>query len=414
MTVFAAYAKIMLKILAVIRYEKFALSFDFEKSEISMMTRRLILTAVLIAAYIMQFWAQELHYSYYHFTPLNVNPANAGSFSGSYRINGIFSDKQAAFTPRPYRTTTLSADAPIIRGIRKQDWIGIGIEMDVIGNSGLFVGKENETTPNTVASGSTQQWTFMKMGGAYHLSLDKKQTSVITLGAQYSTGSRDFRKLSDLDGRVGPQTGFPDLDILTFNNGPTRGGGSGGSSQVKDPNEIQFNRYKDLSVGLLYNKKAKGTDLRLGLAMEGLLRANIGFQNRNVRSDSVETKYLGMNIHGSYSYMMNKKTEIIPAFYYYSLGPAWALNLNAHAWYKVNEDKDFRAGAGLGMRNVRAAIVYLGAEFKDIRVGLAYDLTLSTAVLADRTVGGFELCASYIGKIYKKPKPKAVIFCPRL
>jgi type IX secretion system PorP/SprF family membrane protein len=404
----------MLKTRLVIRYEKFALSFDFENSDISMMTRRLILAAALLSAFSIRFWAQELHYSYYHFTPLNVNPANAGSFSGSYRINGIFSDKQAAFTPRPFRTTTLSADAPIIRGIRKQDWIGIGIEMDVIGNSGLFVGKENETNPNAVASGSTQQWTFMKMGGAYHLSLDKKQTSVITLGAQYATGSRDFRKLSDLDGRVGPQTGFPDLDILTFNSGPTTGGGSGGGNQTQDPNEIQFNRYKDLAVGLLYNKKGKGTDLRLGFAMEGLLRPNIGFQNRNIRSDSVETKYLGMNIHGSYSFQMNKKTEIIPAIYYYSLGPAWALNLNTHAWYKVDPDKDFRAGAGIGMRNVRAAIIYLGAEFKDIRVGLAYDLTLSSAVLADRTVGGFEICASYIGKIYKKPKPKAIIFCPRL
>ncbi|MBL0100859.1 MAG: hypothetical protein IPP49_13170 [Saprospiraceae bacterium] len=67
-----------------------------------------------------------------------------GLFSGSYRISGIFSDKQAAFTSRPFTTLTLSADAPIIRGIRKQDWVGLGVEIDVIGNSGLFVGK---TTP---------------------------------------------------------------------------------------------------------------------------------------------------------------------------------------------------------------------------------------------------------------------------
>lgn len=379
-----------------------------------MMERRLSLLIVLVLLVSSFGQTQELHYSYYHFTPLNVNPANAGAFSGSYRVSGIFSDKQAAFTPRPFRTTTLSADAPIVRGIRKQDWIGVGIQMDVIGNSGLFVGKENETNPGAVSSGSTQQWTFMKIGGAYHLALNKKQTSVITLGAQYATGSRDFRKLSDLDGRVGPQTGFPDLDILTFNNGPTAGGGTGGNNQNRDPNEIQFNRYKDLSVGLLYNKKGKGTDLRLGFAMEGLLRPNIGFQNRNIRSDSVETKYLGMNIHGSYSLMLNKKTELVPAFYYYSLGPAWAVNVNTHAWYKIDPEKDFRAGAGLGFRNLRAAIIYLGTEFKDIRIGLAYDLTLSTAVLADRTVGGFEICAAYIGKIYKKPKPKPVIFCPRL
>ncbi|MBL0100857.1 MAG: hypothetical protein IPP49_13160 [Saprospiraceae bacterium] len=59
-------------------------------------------------------------------------------------------------------------------------------------------------------------------------------------------------------------------------------------------------------------------------------------------------------------------------------------------------------------------MIYIGAEFKDIRVGLAYDLTLSSATIADRSVGGFELAARYLGKIYKKPKPKPVIFCPRL
>jgi type IX secretion system PorP/SprF family membrane protein len=358
--------------------------------------------------------AQELHYSYYHFTPLNVNPANAGAFSGSYRVSGIFSDKQAAFTPRPFRTMTVSADAPVIRGIRKQDWIGVGAELDVIGNSGLFIGQEGDANQGAVARGNTQQWTFMKIGLAYHLALDKKQTNILTLGGQFINGSRNFRRLSYLDGRVGPQTGFPDLDILTFNKGPATGGGTGGNNNNNDPFELEMPRYKDMSIGVLFNSRGKGTDLRIGAAVEGILRPSTGFQGRNINKDSVETKYIGLNIHGSYSMPLNKRTSFEPAFYYYSLGPAWAMNVNAHAWHQVNPEKDFRTGAGVGLRNLRAAIIYLGAEFKDIKVGLAYDMSLSSAIIADRTVGGFELCASYIGKIYKKPKPKAVIFCPRL
>ncbi|MBK8347094.1 MAG: type IX secretion system membrane protein PorP/SprF [Saprospiraceae bacterium] len=356
-------------------------------------------------------YGQELHYSYYHFTPLNVNPANAGAFSGSYRISGIFSDKQAAFTSRPFTTLTLSADAPIIRGIRKQDWVGLGVEMDVIGNSGLFVGKENDPTPGEVSTGSTQKWAFMKIGAAYHLSLDKKQTNIITLGAQFINGSRDFKKLSEQDARVRQQTGFPDLDILNFNNGTQSGGNNTGNI---DPFALPFNKYKDLSVGFLYNARRKNSDLRLGFAMEGLLNAGVGFRSKNTNKDSIETKYFGLNVHGSYDMAINKRTNIEPAFYYYSLGPAWALNVNTHAWYKVNPEKDFRGGVGLGLRNLRAAMIYIGAEFKDIRVGLAYDLTLSSATIADRSVGGFELAARYLGKIYKKPKPKPVIFCPRL
>ncbi|MBP6445600.1 MAG: PorP/SprF family type IX secretion system membrane protein [Saprospiraceae bacterium] len=354
--------------------------------------------------------AQELHYSNYHFTPLNVNPANAGAFSGSYRVSGIYSDKQASITPRPFRTFTLSADAPIVRGIRKQDWIGIGIEMDVVGKSGInFDAMDVSQEPGTAAK-STQSWTFMKIGAAYHFSLDKKQTNIITLGAQFINGSRDFNTLNQRDGRVGLQTGFRDLDIVHFNKGSA--GGAGGSGNNSD--RVDFSSYKDLSVGFLYKAKQKESELKLGFAMEGLLNPAVGFNSRGANKDSLESKYFGLNIHGSYELMLNKKTQLVPGFYYYSLGPANALNINTQAWYKIDPEKDFRAGAGVGLRNLRAAIIYLGAEFKDLRVGLAYDIDISSATIGSRSVGGFELSASYLGKIYKKPKPKPIIMCPRL
>ncbi len=355
-------------------------------------------------------FAQELHYSYYQFTPLNVNPANAGAFSGSYRVSGIFSQKQASITPRPFTTFTLSADAPLIRGIRKQDWIGIGIEADVIGKSGLnFDAMDNSTNPANDPA-STQSWTFMKIGAAYHLSLDKKQTNIITVGAQFINGSRDFNKMNLRDSRVNLQTGYRDYDIEHFNQGATQGSGSTNNNTDR----VKFNAYKDLNIGFLFNSRQKNSDLRLGFAMEGILNPAIGFQSRNISKDSVETKYFGLNIHGSYDMEINKSTRLVPAFYYYSLGPANALNVNTHVWHQINPEKDFKGGLGLGFRNFRAAIIYIGAEFSDIRVGLAYDIDISTATIGSAARGGFELCAAYMGKIYKKPKPKAVIFCPRL
>ena len=360
-----------------------------------------ILSVLMLFAFIsFQVSAQELHYSYYHFTPLNVNPANAGAFSGSYRVSGIFSQKQAAITSRPFTTFTLSADAPIIRGIRKQDWIGVGIEADIIGKSGLNLDAMDASSTPGLDPASTQSWTFMKIGAAYHLSLDKKQTNIITLGAQFINGSRDFSRLSQRDGRVNLQTGFRDYDIEHFNEGQSQGGGTGNNSS----NRIDYTSYKDLNVGFLFNSRQKTSDLRLGFSLEGLLNPSIGFNSRNVSKDSVETKYFGLNIHGSYDMEINKKTHIIPAVYYYSLGPANALNVNSHVWYQIDPEKEFRGGAGLGLRNFRAAIIYLGAEFKDIRVGLAYDIDISSATIGSRSVGGFELCASYMGKIYRKPK----------
>lgn len=353
--------------------------------------------------------AQELHNSYYQFTPLNINPANAGAFAGSYRISGIYSDKHAAITPRPFRTFTLSADAPIIKGLRKQDWVGIGVQLDVLGQSGL---NYSASVAGEFDSRPTQSWTFMKIGLAYHLSLDKKQTKIFTLGAQLSNGSRNFNMLSQKDGRINPQTGAQDLDILAFNTGPAQGGGNNQSNS----NNVVFGGYRDLSVGVLYNARGKKSDMRLGLAVEGILNPAIGFSQRATgnASDTLEHKYFGINVHGSYDMEVNKKLHIVPGFYYYNLGPANALNINSHAWYQLDPEKDFRVGGGLGVRNLRAAILYLGAEFKDFRAGFAYDMDLSSAAIGSGGVGGYELALSYLGKIYKKPKPKAVIFCPKL
>jgi type IX secretion system PorP/SprF family membrane protein len=365
------------------------------------MPKKIITTVACFIFCITLGFTQEPHYSSYHFTPLNVNPAFAGAFSGSYRVNGIYSTKHFTISPKPFVTYSLSADAPIVRGIRKQDWVGIGIEMDVI-SSGLNFTQDSNDKTQTNSVDPFQNWSFAKIGVAYHLALDKKQSNIFTIGAQFMNGSRNFNQLSQFDGRVRLQTIFPDLDIVHFNS--SKGGN----------NRIEYGSYKDLSVGVLYNARRKTSDLKFGLALEGLLNPKIGFNSKSGSRDSTETKYFGINLHGVYEMQMNKKTQIIPALYYYSLGPANALILNTNVWYKLDDEKDFRAGAGLGLRNLRAAIVYLGAEFKDLRVGLSYDLDISSASIGSGSVGGVEVGVSYLGKIYKKPKPKPVIFCPRL
>jgi len=332
-----------------------------------------------------------------------VNPANAGAFSGSYRVSGIYSDKQLAITPNRFQTLTVSADAPIIRGIRKQDWIGVGVQADLIGDSGSSFTPPNENTLNPSA---LQSMTFIKVGLAYHLSLDKKQTNILTLGVQYSNGNRGYNRLTQNDARVFPQAKLLDLDIQEFNGNQSPGGGAGAN-----PNDRISQGIKDWSSGILFNARRKNSDLKLGIALEGIFRPIVSFVQTK---DSTENKYRGINFHGEYDMTINPRVHIIPGFYYYNLGPATAFNVNTHATYHLDPEKDLKLTAGLGTRNLRAIIFYAGAIIKDIKVGVAFDMDISTAVLGSNNVGGFELCASYMGKIYKKPKPKPVIFCPRL
>jgi type IX secretion system PorP/SprF family membrane protein len=356
--------------------------------------------------------AQDLHYSFYQYVPLSVNPANAGAFSGSYRVNGIYSDKQGALTPRNFRTFTLSGDSPIFRGIRKRDWIGVGLELSQfapLNQSGLVTNTEG--TSGGAAKEGFLSWTTFKVGLAYHLSIDKKQTRIVTVGAQMGSNNRSFLKLGPLDGRVTRATGLQDLDIQQFNqliDDQSKGqtGGNTAKERLK-------NAFRDMTFGFLYNQRAKKSDLKVGFAIEGLTRPKLSI-NQNQGSGLSERKYIGLNIHGAYDMTINKRLHVVPGAYYYSLGPANGLNINTHANYLFNEEKEVTLSAGLGFRNLRAISPYLGADFKGVKVGFAYDIDISSAVVGSQSVGGFEVVASYIGKIYKKPKVKAAIFCPRL
>ncbi len=376
---------------------------------------------VLIIVCCMGNWvnAQDVHYSYYQFTPVDVNPAMSGAFNGSYRLNGVYSQKEIAATNgHHFYTYSLSADAPIIRGLRKQDWIGVGFHADI--------SQTGHIPEELVGAGrdNIQSLMFLKVAAAYHLALNKKQTRIFTLGLQMTNSNRNIAFLNPGGmTRVGMMFAGPDPDLNAFNGLKGQGGGGGGANQSQN---IRYG-YRDFRTGLLYNERGKKTDLKLGVAFNGLFRPYVGTsaliprrsftrpdQGGPPPKDSVETRYFGLNLHGELKYKINEKFSVVPSFFYYSLGPANAFNVNAHAWYQIDPEKDFKAGFGLGTRSMRDILFFFGAEFGDYRAGIAYDMPVSDKTIATGLVGGFELCVSYMGKIYKKPKVKPVVFCPRL
>lgn len=349
----------------------------------------IVLTFFLYAQYGI---GQDVHFSYYQFTPVDVNPANAGAFYGSYRINAIYSDKYASVTARPYRNLDLNLDAPIIRGIRKQDWVGIGVGAIKI--------------PELNTSGyATQILTGIKVGLAYHLSLDKKQTSILTLGGQISSGSRSYDYLN-FDTRYeleNPKTQDPELNQISKDLG---------SSTEKYP---LTRGITDINVGVLYNKRQKNSDLKLGVAIKNVnTGANSVFNKANNGATNKYSRNLGIHVHGAYDMALNDKINITPGFLYYTYGKANALNINTQAMYNLDPVKEIKVGAGLGLRNFRSILTILGGEYKGIKVGFAFDIDITSLTPESNGVGGYELCVGYIGKIYKRPKVKEVILCPRL
>ena len=92
-------------------------------------------------------------------------------------------------------------------------------------------------------------------------------------------------------------------------------------------------------------------------------------------------------------------------------GGASEFALQSWAGYKFNDD--YVLNGGLAYRFGDAAEVMAGVDYRDdLRVTLSYDVNLSSLNAATNSVGGFELSAFYILKIYKKPDVTPAILCP--
>ncbi len=142
---------------------------------------RLLLLIVIVNA-TGKLSAQDIHYSLYNMSPLTLNPALTGAFSGTARIGGIYRDQWANVIGNQFVTPSFYVDAPIIRGFGKKDWVGVGFTM--------FTDKAGSLSLQTAAS---------MLSASYHLSLNKKGTSILTLGVQGGSVQRRA-KIKDLAG----------------------------------------------------------------------------------------------------------------------------------------------------------------------------------------------------------------------
>jgi len=137
------------------------------------MTKRLFLLFVLFCS-LYSVKAQDIHFTSFDYAPLTVNPALSGAFLGTYRVGGIYRDQwRSVSSDGGFKTVNLHIDMPVIRGFRKQDWVGIGVN--------VFNDRSNTYNLNTTKS---------FQGLSYHLSLDKKQTQILAFGIQNNTTSR--------------------------------------------------------------------------------------------------------------------------------------------------------------------------------------------------------------------------------
>jgi type IX secretion system PorP/SprF family membrane protein len=338
---------------------------------------RRIIQLVLLTVASGFLYSQDIHFTQFNLSPLSYNPALTGGFSGSVRVGGIYRDQWAS----AYNTPSFFVDSPILKGFRKQDWIGVG----------LFVfSDESESEYIPFAAGAQSKRGTLTTGGllssaAYHFALDKERKTVIALGGQFGTLSR----------KIDGQFEFEDAIL------------DQGATQEQLPDKDSPRNYLDINAGLTVTGKTTGQSFyRIGVSA-----LHINKPDNAVRGGGGSTTKSPMRIvgYGTYYMDLNEKFLVLPSVLFQTIGPAQEIDLQGMVGYKIPAESVVLK-AGLGYRVGDALQALFGVDYKDLRVGASYDLNVSSLSSPN---GAFELGVTYIARIYKRPKIDPVIFCPR-
>src|SRR3989339_584261 len=95
-----------------------------------------LITALLLFSLQSSLYAQDIHFSQFNASPLNLNPALTGGFDGDLRLIGNHKRQWLAFT-NAYRTFSVSADARLnqLQLYRSNISVGLLFNNDVAGDA---------------------------------------------------------------------------------------------------------------------------------------------------------------------------------------------------------------------------------------------------------------------------------------
>ena len=325
-----------------------------------------LLTAVMLVITSFTLSAQDVHFTLYNHSPLNLNPGFTGAFYGTFRVGAVYRDQffnvngfNGSFT-----TPNIYIDAPIIKGFRDKDWVGVGanIMQDQAGSldltQGSFLGNV-----------------------AYHIGLGESGNSTLAVGIQAGFVSR----------------GFQDAQVTDFT----------------DPAEMV--QTDDIN----YFNMGAGVVLRTPLGANSLLEAGVSAWNLTTpdyavrNNDRLPRRYTA---HGRLKNYLTEKVTLTPSLLFMTMDGNSQFSVQALAGFMFDPVKEIEISGGFGYRfNELSSLELLaGLDWGNFRAAFGYDFGLSSTTFAGgQQPGGFEIAASYIARIFKKPDPKPTIFCPR-
>jgi len=349
--------------------------------------------------------AQDIHFTNFTLSPVTFNPALSGAFEGTLRVGGNFRGQWLG-SLGGYQTYDPTVDAPIPFMIKNRHWIGAGISMvndkqkARISSDQMITLFPNDEIGNGLLNLNTNQF---KMSLAFHLSLDKKITKILSFGGQYIASTR---KLQSPSGAVVDPEFLATGSSKDFNSLTTSSGTS--STGVDKP--LALNSPSDWIFGVNFISRSKSGEFSIGLSS-----AHVFKNNTSLRTQTDYDQPMRLTGLVSYKGMMNKKYKIQPALLVQSTSEGFEVSTHALLGFKIKPESEYWLNGGLGLRTgTLSPQVLMGVDFKTITARLAFDIPINGVANAPGFQNAFELGVQYVWVRSKIPNPDPIIYCPRL
>ena len=314
--------------------------------------------------------AQDPHFNQYNTFASQLNPALVGNYDGSYRLAALYRQQwtSALGQSQGYRTVGADVDVSLLEGYLRHSKlaIGVGLLNDRSGTAGLDYLNANITV-------------------AYHQGFGKDGSHRLSIGLQGGYIQKRIDNPTFADQFINH-----DQTLTTTGEKLTNGFSNG-----------------DFSAGLYWKSNFHDrVRFGVGIGMYHIIQPSEAILANTVVSHGNQFRRYSADFNLEAFIGKRRKMSLSPEFLFYQQGQSREITpgLFWAYYFQTGFRKNNSFHLGVRYRVGDAVVPMAMVEFRNIRVGFGYDVTVSNLETTTRNRGAFELSLSFIGESIKSFK----------
>ena len=312
-----------------------------------------IITILFLSLFLNSF-GQDIHFSQFNSSPMNLNPSLTGLFNGDFRFVGNYKNQWSSI-PAPFKTFSASADMKLIKIKNDQVGLGIVINNDKAGDSDFKTFQANVSISYLKPLSTNQGIGIGLQTGITNKSFN---ISKLTFDSQYNGTNYD----------------------------PSLGSGETSSN-------TSFS-YFDLSTGVTwFYKYNERTKFNIGTSYFHINKPKQSFfSNASVLLDPK------FSINSSCQIKINTVIDLIPTLLFETQGEFRETIGGGSLKYLLLPQMGNETAVYLGgfYRGRDAFILSVAMDYNKFYLGISYDINNSPLKIASNNRGGVEMSLVYI------------------